>query len=230
MKKRFTLALCSAVLLLLLTTLAAFADDTVTYVVKPGDTLSKIAHAHNTTVNAIARANGISNRINHIFAGELLVIPTRHPHVLIDRPTASEIARGSVRVTGRSDTFEAHVALRVLDRNLRVVGSGFAMGGSLGEYRRFEGVVTFSVPFAQVGYVEAYEVSAKDGSMIHTESVRVLLTPAGGGSVTRYTVRVGDTLSGIARRFGVTVAALARANQLTNINRIYAGQVLIIPR
>ncbi len=44
-----------------------------------------------------------------------------------------------------------------------------------------------------------------------------------------YTVRPGDTLSAIARRFNVTVAALMQVNGLSNPNLIYAGQRLVIP-
>jgi LysM repeat protein len=43
-----------------------------------------------------------------------------------------------------------------------------------------------------------------------------------------YRVRRGDTLSGIARRFGVTVDALRTANSLRG-DRILVGQVLVIP-
>lgn len=43
-----------------------------------------------------------------------------------------------------------------------------------------------------------------------------------------YTVRYGDTLSGIAVRFGTTVSSLAAANGITNPNLIYAGQVLTV--
>ena len=39
----------------------------------------------------------------------------------------------------------------------------------------------------------------------------------------------GDTLSGIAARFGTTVANLVSANNITNPNLIYPGQVLVIP-
>lgn len=39
--------------------------------VKPGDTLSSIAQAHNTTVDSLANINGISN-INLIIAGETI--------------------------------------------------------------------------------------------------------------------------------------------------------------
>lgn len=46
---------------------------------------------------------------------------------------------------------------------------------------------------------------------------------------THYRVRRGDTLSGIARRYGTSVQALAWANHLRNPHRIYAGQVLYIP-
>lgn len=41
-----------------------------------------------------------------------------------------------------------------------------------------------------------------------------------------YTVRSGDTLSGIAARYGTTVAALAAANGIANPNLIYVGQVI----
>ncbi|MCA1354897.1 LysM peptidoglycan-binding domain-containing protein [Weissella cibaria] len=46
--------------------------DSVT--VKAGDTLYAIATAHNTTVNALASANGLSN-INMIFVGQQLQLP-----------------------------------------------------------------------------------------------------------------------------------------------------------
>ena len=44
-----------------------------------------------------------------------------------------------------------------------------------------------------------------------------------------YTVKSGDNLSSIAVRFGSTVAKIAAANNITNINAISVGQVLIIP-
>lgn len=45
----------------------------------------------------------------------------------------------------------------------------------------------------------------------------------------RYTIRKGDTLAGIATRFGVSVSALAHVNHLRNLNLIYPGEVLTIP-
>lgn len=49
-----------------------------------------------------------------------------------------------------------------------------------------------------------------------------------GGSTT-YTVQPGDTLSKIARQFGTTVSAIVSANNISNPNLIYPGQVLVIP-
>ena len=41
-----------------------------------------------------------------------------------------------------------------------------------------------------------------------------------------YKVKSGDTLSGIAAKFGTTTKALQNLNGITNANKIYAGQVL----
>ena len=43
-----------------------------------------------------------------------------------------------------------------------------------------------------------------------------------------YTVVRGDTLSGIAQRYGTTVSYLAKLNNIKNVNLIYVGQVLKI--
>ena len=48
-----------------------------------------------------------------------------------------------------------------------------------------------------------------------------------GGKV--HVVRRGDTLAKIALRYGVSVTALSRANNVRNRNVIYVGQRLVIP-
>lgn len=45
---------------------------------------------------------------------------------------------------------------------------------------------------------------------------------------TTYTVKRGDTLSAIAKKYSTTVSALAKLNNISNVNLIYVGQVLKI--
>lgn len=47
-------------------------------------------------------------------------------------------------------------------------------------------------------------------------------------SQTVYTVRAGDTLSGIAKRYGTTYQRLAQVNNIANPNLIYVGQKIVI--
>lgn len=51
----------------------------------------------------------------------------------------------------------------------------------------------------------------------------------GGGVAASYTVRPGDALSRVAAHHGVTLAALQRANDIDDPDRIRAGQRLTIP-
>ncbi len=61
---------------------------------------------------------------------------------------------------------------------------------------------------------------------------RLVIPSSGGGVVTPgtvYTVQRGDTLYGIAHRAGVSVWAIAQANTIYDLTRIYVGQRLVIP-
>lgn len=44
-----------------------------------------------------------------------------------------------------------------------------------------------------------------------------------------YQIKSGDTLSGIAKKYGVTVNDLVKANNIKDANKIYAGNSLVIP-
>ncbi len=53
--------------------------------------------------------------------------------------------------------------------------------------------------------------------------------PTASPTPVRYTVQEGDTLFAIALNYGVTLEAIAAANQLANPELIHPGQVLVIP-
>ena len=54
-------------------------------------------------------------------------------------------------------------------------------------------------------------------------------TPTEKPKYRKYTIIKGDTLTGIARAFGSTVAELKKINNIKNANLIYAGDVILIP-
>lgn len=45
-----------------------------------------------------------------------------------------------------------------------------------------------------------------------------------------YTIGYGDTLIGIAKRYGASVIEIAEINRIKDVNKIYAGQVIKIPK
>ena len=69
-----------AVVLAFLAPSLTFAQETKTYTVKPGDTLSEIAETYNTTVEKLAKLNNIKN-VDLIYVDQVLVIEGEAPVV-----------------------------------------------------------------------------------------------------------------------------------------------------
>jgi LysM repeat protein len=213
---------------------AARADgEPVKYIVKPGDTLYRIAIQHSVPLTQLAAVNNIYN-VNYIRVSQVLTIPGDHPAIQISAPMWDADVPSPLTVSGQSDTFEGNVQIRVYDSAYRVVGTGTATGGANGTYGNFSANITYTVPFTQTGIVEVYFRSAKDGSVMGQADVRVRLTTATPGTQpprppTTYVVQPGDNLYRLALRFNTTIWAIAYANNIANVNLIYIGQKLVIP-
>ena len=103
-----------AVVLAFLAPSFTFAQETKTYTVKPGDTLSEIAETYNTTVEKLAKLNNIKN-VDLIFVDQVLVIDGAAPvaeTTTTEAPVAAveetpAVAETVVEETTYEETYEA---------------------------------------------------------------------------------------------------------------------------
>ena len=98
-----------AVVLAFLAPPLTFAQETKTYTVKPGDTLSEIAETYNTTVEKLAKLNNIKN-VDLIFIDQVLVIDGEAPvaeTTTTEAPVAEVEETPAVAETVVEETYEA---------------------------------------------------------------------------------------------------------------------------
>ena len=103
-----------AVVLAFLAPSFTFAQESKTYTVKPGDTLSEIAETYNTTVEKLAKLNNIKN-VDLIFVDQVLVIDGEAPvaqTTTTEAPVAEveetpAVAETVVEETTYEETYEA---------------------------------------------------------------------------------------------------------------------------
>jgi len=182
----------------------AFAQGTTVHVVQRGENLFRIALRYGVTVDALVAANGLTNA-SRIYAGQRLVIPAAG-----STTTARLNARGEASTAASS-------GVHVVQRGENLFRIALRYGTSTQALAAANGIA--------------------NPSRIYTGQRLVIpgreATPAAPAQPTPsdqpYTVRRGDTLSGIALRHGVSMWALAQANSIRNPSFIYVGQVLRIP-
>lgn len=175
------------------------SSRTIEYTVQRGNTLSGIALRYGTTVGEIASINNIRN-VNLIFPGQILKIPTN-----------STVQGNETRATGKiiytvkpGDTLSG-IALRYGVTVNQIVSLNNIRNPNLifpGEKLRITSISMTN--------------SGQNQSLNKPTTQRI------------YIVQRGDTLSGIALRFGTTVQNLVNLNNIQNPNLIFVGQRIVI--
>ncbi len=195
----------SASIAALLATLPSTALALQSYVVQPGDTLSRIAALNGVSVTDLARENGITD-INRVNAGIELRIPTTSP------APATTTAPGTTRVVGSGDTLSA-----IADE----------LGVDIATLAAANGIVDPS--FIVVGQVLTVPSSVTPPAPETATATAPASTASTPVATAPYTVGAGDTLADIAARFGTDPGTLATLNAIENPSLIVVGQVLAVP-
>lgn len=170
------------------------------YTVQSGDTLSGIASAYNTTVNSLASLNGLSNP-NMIYVGQRLLLRNGSSSNNNNQPASSQ----PTAAAGETYTVQAGDTL-----------SGIAAQFGT-NYQYLANINHLSNP-NQIYVGQTLQI--RGGSAVQQPSA-----PASTSNGT-YTVQAGDTLSGIAAKFGTSYQSLASMNGISNPNLIVVGQTL----
>ncbi len=182
---------------------------TQTVAVTSGETLSTFAKRTGTSAAVIKQINGL--KTTQVKAGQELLVPA---HSVL--PAKVQMAAARVDRTGPATRGRFHVVRR---------------GDSLWSIAKRNGLSVSRL--AAINGMQPGD-TLRAGSKIRLRSggssnARVAPQP-GGGEATTYTVKRGDTLSHIARRFSVSVAQLLSWNGLTSGHRLMPGQRLSIYR
>jgi putative chitinase len=184
--------------------------------VERGDSVARLAERYDSSIEAIAEANGLDSNFL-IRVGQSLVIPVRQPVAPTIAPTntpASVVVvtatpSGPVPPIGASGVYTTQPG-DTLTRIARLFNTNVETLAQL------NGIVNQN----QIQVGQRLNLPAQPTP----EPSETPARPA-----QSYQVRPGDTLFRLSLRFGVSIAQIAQANNITNTNRIFAGQVLIIP-
>jgi len=203
MKQAIRFAGVWIVLLSVILARPAYADDGSVYVVRPGDTLLRIAARHGLTATQLATANGL--RWNAwVYVGQRLKIPGGGTSAA--PATASSVAPGGSYVVRPGDSLVAIAARHGVTVSQLALANGLRWNA-----------------WVYVGQ----RLKIPGGSSAPTSTLAPSAPAASAGGT--YVVRRGDTLISIAARHRVRLADLARANGMHTNSWVYTGQRLKIP-
>lgn len=196
------------------------------YVVKPGDTLNKIASRFRVTLASLLSANPSITNPNRIEAGQHIRLPegaAQVPTVSIWPVSGKAGSTITLGVTGFRANINVDILFGQSESQLESIGrvTTDANGAVLQQV---------TVPSnAQGGRTYIFVVRAASDANERAVSNTFTVSGTSGTSQT-YVVQRGDILRTIAARFDTSVAAILIANpSITNPNLIFVGQRLTIP-
>lgn len=220
------------------------------YTVQPGDTLNAIATLFGVTANAIMGANNLINP-NMIVVNQKLKIPGLPPlTITADMPSYTVQYGDTLRAIASSFGVNLGVLLRLNNiSDPRTLATGtilrFPKGSTVPPIYGGGTPIQYTVQAGDTLASIAGRYGVTTQALLQANNLpnetwirvgQILNIPSGGSTPTTptnyftYIVQPGDALSLIAQRFGVTIEAIMRANNLVNPNLIVVGQVLYVPQ
>ena len=188
------------------------AKAPATYKVRSGDTVSTIAGKYGLSTASVLALNGLSWK-SVIFPGQTLKLTKAASTAPVKTSTVKSTASTSsaTRYTIRAGDTISSIAKKYGTTTQAVLtANGLRLSSIIypGQTLRIPGKTT---PTGTGG------------------STPVTTTPPATTKAKTYTIRSGDTISSIAKKYKVTTAALLAANKLKITSTIYAGHTLKIP-
>lgn len=169
------------------------------HIVQAGETLTSIAARYGISTQALAQANQLTNR-DWIYVGQRLRIPSQ----------------GNAASAGPSSS------VHVVNYGESLSSIAWKYGVSVEDLVRANGLPNPNFVFA------GQRLVIPAGGTL-AASPAPASAQAGTAGETIHTVQPGQTLTGIAASYGVSVSAILQANGLRNQDFIYVGQRLRIP-
>lgn len=193
-------------------------SERVTYaehMVTSGETMGLIARHYHVSVDLIRDANP-KLRPNGLRVGQRVIVPTSA------QPLSAEVRRSLESPVRVARTGGVHIVRR--GETLSSIAAHYEV--SVEELQQWNKLT----PGAKIGVGRRLRVSGRAASNVASAPRKKSAPPAEpaarGGT---HLVRSGETLTALARRYGVTVAALRQANGLGPRDVLKAGMTLHIP-
>ena len=191
-------------------------SSTILYTVQTGNTLSGIAYKYGVTVSQLQQWNNISNP-NLIYTGQVLKI----------YQMSEGQASGKNRTSSSSNS--SYTTYTVQAGNT-LSGIAYRYGVTVSQLQQWNNIPNPNqIYIGQILNIYTNTSNSTNNSLSNTtKSNNNSSNKHSNSSYTAYTVQAGNTLSGIAYKYGVTISQLQQWNNIPNPNQIYVGQTLKI--
>lgn len=201
------------------------------YTVQKGDSLYSIARKYNVDVNALKQANNLSSNLLSI--GQVLIIPTGTENYILYKVVSGDSLYSIAKKYGI--TMQEIMDFNNLGSTILTVGQVLKIPVAYEEEIPSTSEVTYTVKSGDNLYSIAKKYNVTVSDLMNYNNLtsnllsigQVIRIPSNTSSSTAYTVKNGDTLYSIARKYNTSVDSIKTKNNLTS-NTLSIGQKLII--
>ena len=208
---------------------------TNTYIVQKGDSLYSIANKLGTTVSELKKENNLTT--NTLQIGEVLRIPTKEIYEEEENIYIVKKGDSLYSIANKyNTTVEELKRINNLTSNILSIGQVLKLpSDKANNVEKEENTISYTVQKGDSLYSIArkYDTTIdriKDLNNLTTNLLsigQVLLIPTDTNLETTYTVKKGDSLYSIAKKYNTTVDRLKQLNNLSS-NLLSIGQILIV--